>query len=151
METARERILNAAEARLLAIGPAGQEQTLVFPVGDRPALVSADPTGRLAVLDPRAGSMMLIAADRSVTNSVSLKDAGVARPIAVELGLDGRGRRESAASHSRGICRVGLRDAVCRSGSFTGPGYGPGLGARTTGRDSERPGATALRKGVDVY
>jgi hypothetical protein len=55
----------------------------------RPDDVAADPTGRFAVLDARAGYVYLHRADGTVVDIWSFAGDGIERPVALAFGIDG--------------------------------------------------------------
>lgn len=82
--------LDARNQTTVAIDSGGKTRPLMALVGERATWLAADPTGRLAVLDQRAGTLNLISPDGSKVESVPLRDAGIERPAAVAIGMDGR-------------------------------------------------------------
>jgi hypothetical protein len=74
---------------LLAFDASGKPAPL--PVRDllKPVAIETDPTGRIAVLDAKEGSIRILGPDGTALLQFACKDAGILKPSAVGFGLDG--------------------------------------------------------------
>lgn len=75
--------------RVVALHLDGTEVVLADGIANAPDALSADRAGRFAVLDSRAGLVVLADSRGRVLDRVDLRRAGIARPTALTMGPDG--------------------------------------------------------------
>jgi hypothetical protein len=76
-------------ARLIEIKPDRSTRVIANEVVRRPAGITSDPAGQIAVLDSRDDTVVLVAPNGRVRDRVSTASVGVSRPVAIVLGPDG--------------------------------------------------------------
>jgi hypothetical protein len=81
--------VDARERVLVVIGPEGSRRTLPASGLQKPVDIAADAAGGIAVLDSRAGAVLLYDAEGSRIGSVTLDRAGMSRASAVDIAHDG--------------------------------------------------------------
>jgi hypothetical protein len=81
--------LDTRERLLVAVGPEGSRRELAAPGLQKPVDVAANPAGGIAVLDSRAGAVLLFDAEGSRLGSLAWSAAGISRATAVAYAPDG--------------------------------------------------------------
>ena len=81
--------LHGRDKTLVTIGADGGIAVLGSHRFEKPISLAADPSGRLAVLDTKAGSVIYLRHDGSVSDSFSYRSFGIERPVAIAFGFDG--------------------------------------------------------------
>lgn len=76
--------LDSRSRTVIAIGRDGRTRVVSLGVLNRPSALAADPSGAIAVLDPRQGTVHL-----GPSRSIVLEALGVSKPAAFGLGFDG--------------------------------------------------------------
>jgi len=77
------------QGTVVAVRADGTSSPLVEQGFERPGAITADASGRFAVLDARAGYVYVHRPDGTVVDAYSFRTDGIERPSAIALGLDG--------------------------------------------------------------
>jgi len=83
-------VLDSRSRTLIAIAANGTPRTLATSGLARPNALAADPSGRIAVLDSRAGEVSILNERGAEVKRFSTAELGMERPSALTFGIDGR-------------------------------------------------------------
>jgi len=83
-------VLDGRDNVLIAISSDGSAKTIGGAGVQKPVALAADRTGRLAVIDSKAGAVVFLKSDGSPINSIGYRDAGIRSPVYPVFGPDGQ-------------------------------------------------------------
>jgi hypothetical protein len=81
--------LDARSKSLIVLSDRGTSLTLTASTLDRPSALAADPSGRIAILDPRAAEVSILSPAGVEVRRFSTEELGMEQPVAIAFALDG--------------------------------------------------------------
>ena len=82
-------VLDSRSKGLIAISAAGVPRTLATPRLNRPSVMAVDPSGRIALLDAKAGEVLELDRGGNEVGRFLAASLGLERPVAMAYGMDG--------------------------------------------------------------